>query len=229
MGVVAKILEKQSKRAAGRVKDFFTGAPDKEQRKDYPLGLHLNAILRFDPTDFILAGESLKVELPAGDIAVMAIGELRCLGVSFYRFYLKDLKNDEWVLQVADDKENREVIVYQTVDEIYPDDWGFWLNDQTGLIGYKDFQTPDQLEYARVLRSPGPDYANPIEFQETIRGSEDSFVVSHSMMLYSRNVPVGGGSDLTEYLLVSKEVDEEGALVRIMAGVPVGSMSLTIL
>lgn len=228
MGVCAKILKKQGERAVGRVKDFFASAPDKEQKK-YPLGLHLNAILRFDPTDFILAGDSLKVKLPAGDIAVMAIGEFSCLGVSFHRFYLKDLEDEEWVLQVADDKGNREAVVYQTADEIYPDDWAFWLNDQTGLIGYKDFQTPDQMEYSRVLRNPGPDYSNPIEFRENIKGSEDSFFINHAMMLYRRDVSAVTGSDLTEYLLVSKEVDEEGALVRIMVGVPVDSMSLTIL
>ena len=37
------------------------------------------------------------------------------------------------------------------------------------------------------------------------------------------------GENLVEYLLVSREEDEEGVLVRIMAGLPVAPMSLTIL
>ncbi len=229
MGVVAKILEKKSKRAIGAVKDFFSSSPEKQPPKNYPLGIHLNAILRFDPTDFILAGENIKVELPAGDVSVMAISEFRCLGIPFYRFYVKDLKDNEWVLQVADDKESREVVLYQTLDEVFPDDWDFWLNDQTGLIGYKDFQTPDGLVYVRSFRNPGPDYANPIEFLENVRGSEDALSIEHMMMLYARGVDAPGCSDLVEYLLVSREVDEEGALVRIMAGVPVNPMSLSIL
>jgi hypothetical protein len=49
------------------------------------------------------------------------------------------------------------------------------------------------------------------------------------MMLYSREISVTVGEKLTEYLLVSKEEDEEGLLVRIMAGIPVSPMSITIL
>lgn len=228
MGVIAKILAKQSERAVARVKGLFTGS-EEQQKRDYPLGLHLNAVLRFDPTDFILAGESLKVRLPAGDALIMAIGEFRCLGVPTFRFYLKDLEDNEWVLQLADRNGSCEVVIYQTIDEVFPDDWGFWLNNETGLIGYKDFQTPDQITYFRMLHSPGPDYASPVEFRENLKGNEDAFFVDHAMMLYGRDVQVNGGLNLTEYLLVSREVDEEGALVRIMAGVPVDPMSMTVL
>jgi hypothetical protein len=142
---------------------------------------------------------------------------------------LKDLEDNEWVLQVSDPSGNCETVVYQTIDEVFPDDWAFWLNNETGLIGYKDFQTPDGTAYLRMLRSPGPDYANPVEFRENIKGSDDAFFVDHAMMLYGRDVQVNGGLNLTEYLLVSREVDEEGALVRIMAGVPVDPMSMTVL
>lgn len=228
MGVVAKILEKKSRETLDRVKNFFSGSPDEEPRKDYPLGAHLNAVLRFDPTDFILAGDSIKVALPAGDITVMAIGEFRCLGMPFYRYYLKDMDDNEWVLQVSDDNEgDREVVLYQTLDEVFPDDWDFWLNEETGLIGYKDFQTPDGLTYSRTLRVPGPDYARPVQFMENIRG-EVALHIDHAMMLYNRSIEVAGSPEFTEFLLVSREIDEDGALVRIMAGVPVNPMSLSI-
>jgi hypothetical protein len=227
VGMVAKILAKKGRQAVSRIKDVFSGGPEKEP--DYPLGLHLNAILRFDPTDFILTAKNFKIDLPAGDISVMAIGEFKSLGVSFHRFYLKDLKDAEWVLQMADNKQDLELILFQTIDEVYPDDWDLWLNEQTGLIGYKDFHTPDQVEYCRVFRNPGPDYSSPIEFGESIRGCGEKVSISHAMMLYSRDVESLAGENMTEYLLVSREEDEEGVLVRIMAGVPVGPMSLTIL
>jgi len=227
MGIVSKILEKKGKQAAARIKGVFSGGPEKEP--DYPLGLHLNATLRFDPSDFILAGERFKINYPAGDILVMAVGEFVCLGVPFHRFYLKDLKDTEWVLEVADDKRNSQLALFQTIDEVYPDDWDLWLNDQTGLIGYKDLKTPDQIEYFRVFRNPGPDYVQPIEFQESVKGGGQEFLIGHAMMLYSREIPATGDEKLTEYVLVSKEEDEEGLLVRIMAGVPVNPMSITIL
>jgi hypothetical protein len=227
MGMVAKILAKKGKQAVGRVKGIFSGGPEKEP--DYPLGLHMNAVLRFDPTDFIIAEQSFKIGFPPGDISVAAIGAFVCLGVPFHRFYLKDLKNNEWVLEVADDKQNLEVSLYQTIDEVYPDDWDLWLNDSTGLIGYKDFNTPDQVEYSRVFRNPGPDYVEPVEYEESIKGGGQEFCVSHAMMLYNREIPVTVGENLTEYLLVSKEEDEEGVLVQIMAGVPVNPASITVL
>jgi hypothetical protein len=227
MGMVAKILAKKGRQAVGRIKGVFSGGPEKEP--DYPLGLHLNATLRFDPTDFILAGENVKIDFPAGDILVMAISEFTCLGVPFHRFYLKDLKDAEWVLEVADDNKNVEVTLFQTVDEVYPDDWDLWLNDRTGLIGYKDFNTPDQVEYFRVFRNPGPAYLEPVEFEESVRCEGRQFTINHAMMLYSREICAKAGEKLTEYMLVSKEEDEEGLLVRIMAGVPVSPMSITIL
>ncbi|MEN6440716.1 MAG: DUF2491 family protein [Syntrophobacter sp.] len=229
MGVIAKIVAKQSKQAYGRVKDFFSGTPAKEQPKQYQLGLRLNAVLRFEPTDFILAGDNLKLEVPDSDLTVMAVGEFRCMGVNFCRFYAKDLDDREWVLQVGGEGDDREIILYQTLDEIFPDDWDLWLNDSTGLIGYKDFNTPDQVEYARVFYNPGPDYANPIEFRETIGSGGSTFYIDQAMMLYGRNISIPGGREMPEYLLVTREEDEEGALVRIMTGVPLNAMSFTVL
>lgn len=227
MGVVAKILARKGKQTVNSIKDVFSGAPEKGL--DYPLGLHQNAIVRFDPTDFILAAGDLKIDLPAGDISVMAIGEFNCLGLSFDRFYLKDLEDAEWVLQVSANKQDLELLLFQTIDEVYPDDWDFWLNEQTGLIGYKDFHTPDQIEYYRVFRNPGPNWSSPIEFRESIRDASQTLFINHAMMLYSREIPTKAGGELAEYLLVSREEDEDGVLVRIMAGVPVNPMSLTIL
>ncbi len=189
----------------------------------------MNADLRFDPTDFILSAKSFKIGFPAGDISVEAVGEFLCLGVPFHRFYLKDLKDAQWVLQVAGTEQNAEVILFQTIDEVYPDDWDFCLNDRTGLIGYKDFHTPDQVEYSRVFRNPGPDYLEPVEFRESVRGGGQEFFVSNAMMLYSREISTAGEGKMVEYLMVSKEEDEEGLLVHIMAGVPVDPMSLTVL
>jgi hypothetical protein len=227
MGIVSKILAKQARRAGDRIKHVFSAAPEKEP--DYPLELRLNAVLRFDPTDFILSAGNFKIDLPTGDVSVMAVGEFACLGISFHRFYLADLKNAEWVLQSAEEKQDLELILFRTIDEVYPDDWDFWLNDRTGLIGYKDFHTPDHVEYYRVYANPGPGWVSPIEFQESIRGGGENFSIGHAMMLYSRRIASAGNDELTEYLLVSREEDEEGVLVRIMAGVPVSPMSLTVL
>ncbi|MCE5333597.1 MAG: YjfK family protein [Desulfobacteraceae bacterium] len=229
MSVVARILAKKSKDAVDRIRGVFTGEAAAEQSRSYPLGLYLNATVRFDPTTFILAGNEIKVLHPEGDMPVVAIGEYRSLGVDFHRFYLRGLNDEESVLLVAGEGHNVEVVLYQTLDEVYPDDWGVWLNDQAGLIGFRDFSTPDGISYARALRNPGPDYVHPVEFRESIRGGGEAFSVRHAMMLYSRDIPNAAGDHLTEYLLVSKEEDEEGVLVRIMAGVPVDPMSLTIL
>ena len=227
MGLVSRILEKKGKNAAGRIKAAFSGRS--EQEPEYPLGLHTNAVLRFDPTDFILSAQNFKVDFPEGDISVKAIGEFTCLGVTFYRFYVEDLQEDQWVLQVGGTEKELEVVLFQTLDEVYPDDWDFWLNERTGLIGYKDFHTPDRMEYYRVFQNPGPDYVKPVKFRESVRSDGRELFITHAMMLYSRGISTAAAGEMTEYLLVSKEEDEEGVMVHIMAGIPVGPASLTVL
>ena len=227
MGMIAKILKKK----AGQLKDAFTIPANREEQIDYPLNLRMDATVRIDPTVFILAGESLKIQCPEGDSIVSAIGHFKLFKAQYYRFYLKTLEEEERYLQLAVENGNvSECILYRTIDEVFPGpgEWSVWLNRSTGLIGYRDFHTPDQTNYQRVFMAEGADYINPMAYQETVTAKGVRFTIGHEAMLYGRFVETGG-DPLAEYLAVSKEEDDEGALIRIAAGVEVNPVSLTIL
>ena len=227
MGMIAKILKKK----AERLKDAFSFSAPAEEEIDYPLNLRMDATVRFDPTVFIIAGESLKIQCPEGDSMVTAIGSFKLFQAQYYRFYLKNLDDDESYLQLAVENGNvSECLLYRTIDEVFPGpgEWFVWLNKRTGLIGYRDFHTPDETNYQRVFMAEGADYIDPMSYQESVFAKEVRFSVRHEAMLYGRFVETGG-DPVAEYLTVSKEEDDEGALVRISAGVEVNPVSLTIL
>jgi hypothetical protein len=121
--------------------------------------------------------------------------------------------------------------LYQPVDEIYPeteDDWATWLNAETGLIGFRDFSTPDGTQYERAWSAGKRDYVAPYEFGEIIL--LDPYVSrlireQHAAMLYRRTLSSG----IDEYLLVDKEEESGSACIGISLGVETPVVSLTIL
>jgi hypothetical protein len=230
MGMIAKILKKKAQSTAKKVHGFFE--PHKEEKK-YPLGFRLDATVRFDPTPFILAGGKLKMEAPEGDFFVAAISEFSIAGVACRRFYIKNLEDREYVLQMAGAKGKEDLTLYQTMDEIFPgseDEWDTWLNPETGLIGYIDFNTPDGDVYARALRNGGPQCVSPVSYEERIEAKDVSMTIDHQEMYYEREIEIeGAGEPVYEYLCVAREEDDEGAQVRIMAGTDIDAHSLSVM
>jgi hypothetical protein len=224
MGMLTRILSLKAKRL------FRIEEPPKEV---LPLGLRLNAIVRLDPTVFILGGSQLKVECPEGDNIVYAIGKFPFSDYIVRRFYLKNLRDEESMLQITTCKdETVEVMLYRTFAEIVPqtsEEWGAWLDEQNGHIGAQKINSPDGLEYFRTygesLRF------NPFSFIEKVSCPEGNFDIDHYAMFYSREVE-NSGQKIGEYLLVSKEEtgdEAEEAMIRISTGVEVNPQSLTIL
>jgi hypothetical protein len=224
MGMIARILSIKAKRL------FHIEEPPKEV---LPLGLRLNAIVRFDPTVFILAGDLLKVECPEGDNIVYAISKFPFGDYLVRRFYLKNLRDEESMLQVTTCKDEvQEVMLYRTFAEIVPEtveDWGVWLDEQDGYIGSQKITSPEGLEYFRVY-GDGLRFT-PFNFIEKVSCPDGNFNIDHYAMFYSRMVE-SNGQQIGEYMIVSKEEtgDEvEEAMVRISTGVEVNPQSLTVI
>jgi hypothetical protein len=235
MSVLARILDKKLKKAGQAVQGVFGKAnPPAWPVRDYPFNLRPNAVVRFDPTMFILAGEAFKIPTPAGDWTVSAIGEFSMLGNPYFRFYLKNLENEELILQIGQNREQPEVIIFKTVDELYPNPggpttWENWLDDEFGWIGCIDFHLPDGTEYFRVIQNPGPARINPVIFRENVFTENLSSFVEHTAMTYGREVIIDGMDPVVESLIIAQECDDEGALVSVNVGVNILPGSLTII
>lgn len=228
MSLIGRIIQAKAKELKAKVE----GKPDRGDL-NWPMGVHIGSTLRFDPSLFIIGGEDLSIGEPQGDCVVQAGGWFEMNQQRAYRFYLKDMADAEYFLQVETDfaLKPTKATLFQPVDEIYPetsDDWAMWLNEENGLIGYRDFSTPDGTQYERAW-SPGKrDCIPPYEFGEIIL--LDPYVSrlvreQHAAMLYRRALASG----IDEYLLVDKEEESGSASIGISVGVEIPVVSLTIL
>jgi hypothetical protein len=235
MGVVARILEKKLKTTGEKIQGLF-GKPTAPAwpERNYPLNLRPNAVVRFDPTLFLLAEGMLRMPSPDGDWSVVAIGEFSMVGFEYFRFYLKNLNDDELILQVDQNLEKPEIVVFKTIDELYPNPggpttWENWLDEEYGWIGCIDFHLPDGTEYYRIIQNPGPDRIAPLGFRETIFTENHTDFVEHTAMIYGREISIEGMDTIVENLIISQESDDEGALVSVNVGLSLLPSSLTIL
>ncbi|MBF0458647.1 MAG: DUF2491 family protein [Nitrospirae bacterium] len=226
MGIFKHIVERQ----AETLSHLLEG---KKQRVDstIPLGLKLNSIVKIDETKFIINEGNLKVQSPgAGAHTVVAAGKYTIGSMSNYKVYLQSTmdKEDASIVQVV--VEGTEIIslaFYRVIDEIFPateDEWGVWLNYDTGLIGYKDFIIDGELTYQRTIGSPQLNYVDPLEFTETVALDPYGMTgmkVDCLSMRYAREV----NKAVSEYVVVTMEKvkDEFGGVkeagITIMVGI----------
>ncbi len=102
--------------------------------KDLPLGLRVRGMVEIPQVDFILAGDKLKIKHPGLSNIVLSYGVIPLGKSTFHRFYLES-SGGIYMLQLITDerKQVEDCKLFMPFDEIYPDDWGFWLDDREGV------------------------------------------------------------------------------------------------
>ena len=124
---------------------------------------------------------------------------------------------------------------------MYPDDWDFWLNENTGYIGYSVFDTPDKTRYYRVWENPGAEKVveggeggeritrvPPVDFSETLyfdSNGKKTEIVKHSAMLYGRHA----NDNVDEYLLVGLSEYADTSFVQVLVGLELNPSSLDVI
>lgn len=207
--------------------------------RDLPLGLRINGIVDVSQVDFILGGDDLKVKYPGTGNIVSSYGSFSLGRSDVKRFYF-DSSNGVYMLQVVVDRNQavEECRLFMPYDEVYPDDWGFWLAEADGYIGLDTFQLKDGTIYYRVWENEEAmtiveedDEGNrltripPVEFLETIyldSYGEQSETVKYDSMLYGRHVT----EEVNEFLMVSAVEESDGASVQIMVGIELQPVSI---
>jgi hypothetical protein len=207
-----------------------------------PLGLRIKGIVETPQVDFILAGDALKVKYPGPGNIVLSYGVFPMGKSMFHRFYL-GASDEVYMLQIITDEQKnpQDCKLFMPYDEVFPDDWDFWLSERDGYIGYNTFQLQDGTQYFRVWDDPEreivleqDDQGNkitrvpPWEFLETVYldpWGKQSEMVKHECMLYARAV----NDQVNEFLLVSAAQDNDGASVQIMTGIALEPVSLKVI
>jgi hypothetical protein len=213
------------------------------QRIDYnlPLNLRIGALVEVSQTDFILGGSNLHIMYPEIKNSVKSMGKFSIGESTAYSFYL-GVKDTVYTLQVVVDskKSIEECKLFMPYDEMFPSPeagewWNYWLDDNTGYIGYSVFELTDKTQYDRVWQDPssqveldgGLNRIHPIAFTEKIYLDEygDSTTeIKHNAMLYGRYAT----DDVSEYLLVTAVESTESDSVQLLVGIEVNPTSLTV-
>ncbi len=234
--MIKQLLLAAHKRKMERLKGFFKEQPQKFDL-NLPLRFALGRGVTIDPTPFILAGNDILIEPPKEEGKVVSIGQIDIdLGGEFkiYRFYIQYPNSKDALIQLVQDKPSGvivEIMYLQTLDEVFPgdpEDWHVWLNEETGLLGYKDFTTQNGMEFIRSLPEHGGDKVDPIvmeEFLSTDPYIPNDMIANHEVVYYGRTV----NAETSEFCIVSKEDDSVGDYIRILAGIPLDQSFISVL
>ncbi len=235
------LLSRMGEKKIEQWRDSFQRPADRIDQH-LPLGIRVKGIVEIPQVDFILAGDQLRIKHPGISNIVISYGVIYMGPNTFHRFYLSST-TDIYMLQIITDekKDVRDCKLFMPYDEIYPDDWGFWLDEHDGYIGYNIFQTKDGTGYERIWEDQErsvtlerDDRGNeitripPVEFLETVYMDpygKDTEMVKYSSMLYGRTV----NETTTEFLLVSAVEEGQGATVQLMVGVALEPMAIKVL
>ncbi|MBI5251096.1 MAG: DUF2491 family protein [Desulfomonile tiedjei] len=236
------LLKRIGLRKIDEVKDSYQKGRQERVDRDLPLGIRIGGIVEIPEVDFILGGDNLKIKHPGSSNVVSSYGSYPVGDSRVHRFYL-DAQDLIYILQIVTDRQKavEECKLFMPYDEVYPDDWDFWLGERDGYIGYEIFQTQDGVQYFRVW---GSDEASvvveedeqgnqitriqPFEFIETIHLTpygDQNETVKYDSMLYGRHV----NENVDEYLIVSAVNEKDGASVQIMVGIELQPASIKVI
>jgi hypothetical protein len=186
-----------------------------------------------DPTPFLMADGKLRVAQPAasaqGLASIDAVAALESDRLSLHRLYFPGGKA---FYQVHLDAQGEvdECRYFAKLDEVQPanaGEWGFWLDEREGMIGWPEFETKDGLQHVRAW-SPGEARLPPVRLAETIRHLEGTSTRQHDAMLYARDTGLAAPAPATEYLLVAAIEGDAGARVELHVGIDINPASLAL-
>lgn len=236
------LLKRVGLKKIDEVKDSYQKSTQERIDKDLPLGIRISGILEIPQVDFILGGDNLKIKHPGSSNVVTSYGAFPVGESRVHRFYL-EAGELVYMLQIVTDRQKavEECKLFMPYDEIYPDDWDFWLAERDGYIGYEIFQTKDGIQYFRVWGSDETQVAveedeqgnkitriPPFEFIETIYLTpygDQTETVKYDSMLYGRHV----NENVDEYVLLSAVNERDGASVQIMVGIELQPASIKVI
>jgi hypothetical protein len=196
-----------------------------------PQWFRVGMTIPVDPSLFILAGPHTHVQPPeastaSGLLSVESLGEAVCQGVVWHRLYVS---GGRCFFQVHLDAHGHpdECRYFSRLDEVNPadaDEWGFWLDEAEGAIGWPDFQTRDGALFER-LWTPGASRIAPREIDESLSG-DGARSRRQRAMLYARPTGAAAPAPTAEYLLVCAVEQDGVAWVAIHAGMDVSVSAL---
>ncbi len=206
---------------------------DEDDEFPTPFGLRIGAAVDIDTLPLRMHAADLHVELPEATMMIVAQGYIDLGDGTFaHRYY----NSDDAMIQVltvggVEDHHVEELTLFVPHQSYYPDGEGAWAQwtSAGGKIGAAIFRLDDGTEFSRVWFDTDDGYAKPVIFTESVYedpDSDDCSDVTHTVMLYGRNLEQGKKN---EYLLVSAESYDGERTVELMVGVDLEQANLKVI
>ncbi len=200
-----------------------------------PRWLSLQRPLTLDAAPFILASPYVALEVPSsptgsGMVSLEAVGEAVSGDVTWHRGYLAGGRS---FLQIHLDAAGQldECRYFSLLEELTPGDeseWGFWLDQAEGMIGWPQFETKDGKTYGRLWVG-GQQRVAPRDIEETLETTAGVARCRQQAMLYARDTGAAAPVPMTEYLLVAALERDDAASVTLHVGIDLDPASLQLL
>jgi hypothetical protein len=234
-------------REAIKKKFFGQPKPEKVERvdNDLPLDLRIGMRVKADLLQLQL-GEHIVQEpqgytmkTPQGFMTVVAWGKVSYMGYDIHHFDCVDEEDADFTLQIfTKDGDIDTIRLYDLQDELTPETWNDWLNEERGLIGIDPLVAPDGAEWTRMWEGDqiveledGITRTTPISWKE-IRyvdpTGDPEDIITHECMLYGRSVVNRPMLEPDEFLFVSAATQGNESCVQILVGVIVDKIDLEI-
>lgn len=132
-------------------------------------------------------------------VHILGYGRVHDAPFRIHRFYFDvtgDKTPDAFLQVITDSGDNivpAEVKIFEKLAEVNPassEEWDLWLtgSDETPpLLTGPTIKWEETTEYARIW-SPGVERARPKHYMESVRSHDNNAVVSHSVMLFGRDL-----------------------------------------
>jgi hypothetical protein len=187
--------------------------------------------LPIDPSPFLLAAGSTKVQPPEGSgvVSVEVVGLLRDGALQLHRLYLPGGKAF-FQLHLGADGRPDECRYFSRLDEVTAADrqeWGLWLDPAEGMIGWPSFQTKDGKMYGRVW-APSNNRVQPRQMEETLQYLDRVEQRQLQAMLYGAATGSTPPAPETEYIFVAAVEATGQAWVAIDAGIDINPAALNL-
>lgn len=233
-GIFKVIAEKKKQ----QVKDFFSREkPPKPADEGLPFNIFVGSTIAISEIPFTIGGDKLSVKQPAGENIVHAFSRTPIDSSIIYRFYVGVGSDREHIIQIITDESGtvEECRLFRTHAEVFPEskeEWDFWIGEQDGYIGLKQFQDRDGTLFERLWSGSDDPRVEPVKFIEKInldRYARDFVTVEHEDMLYGRVAVEEQNLTLNEYRLLSFEDHQKyGSKIHIMGGIDLEKSFLTV-
>lgn len=171
------------------------------------LNVRTNSVIIINDALLVLHDHQTIMDNPGPDHQVVDISYLTLAGEEMYRFYTESiLDGTESFLQIFNNPFNTEVVLFRTVDEIWPSvpcQWDEWNGPGTGMIFGDVFHIDEDVEFQKVWDAPYLSSETVVPNETT--GGEDEYTYPLVTQLFSRTIADG----VIEYAIISIENQEK--------------------